>query len=122
MATAKKKTASKPKTAKKTSTAKEAERRLRVPEPVINLQKRVLEGQESLFETTYNAFDTLSESQEDAIHTFLENASFVPKQVREIADLWTTTNRQTRGIYKHSVEETFKLANKWVDGLAQKSA
>ncbi len=132
MATTKKKTASRKKAAPKAgskstaskTTANKAwtERRAQVPTRVVELQTRILKGQQSMFDSTYDAVAKLQERQEDSMTGLLERSKIVPEQVREIAETWTATNRKTRNAYKASVDKSFELMVDWWEGLAAKPA
>lgn len=103
---------------KKTTKIPEAtERRFRVPAGVVRLQKRMLEGQRSLFDTGYNAWSAFREGQENAFHGFLDSTSIVPDELKEIAQAWTDVSRQSREEYKETVDKSFALMEKWYDGL-----
>lgn len=109
-------------TKKTTKSPEAAERRFRIPGGVLRLQKRVLEGQRTMFDTSYNAWSALREGQENALHGWLDTASFVPQELKEVAQAWTDTSRQSREGYKETVEKSFELIEQWVDGLTETEA
>ena len=113
MADTKKKTASKSTASKSTENA----RRIEIPSQIIDLQKRVVNGQRALFDTTYGAVSALQDNQAKAWNTVLERAPFVPEQAREIAQAWSDNRRAARESYKAVVDQSFALYEEWVDGL-----
>ena len=110
--------ATKKTTAKKTQT----ERTINVPTGVIDFQKRVLNGQRSAFETSFKFFSNLQENQEKVFHGALDRAKFLPTEATEIAEAWTETRRGVRESYRETVDQSFSLVERWIDGLAQPSA
>ena len=108
---------------KKTTNKKteQSERTIKIPARAIELQKRVLSGQKTLFDTTYNAVSAVQESQEKAWGNLL-GSSFVPEQARGIAEAWTATQRLARESYKDAVDKSFVLYEEWIDGWAAGSA
>jgi len=108
MADTKKKTAS-----KTTKTA----RRIEMPASILDLQKRVVNGQRALFDTTFSAVSALQDNQAKAWNRALEGAPFVPTQAREIAQAWSDNRRAARESYKAVVDQSFTLYEEWVDGL-----
>ena len=105
---------------KKTTSQKteQSERTIKIPARAIELQKRVLSGQKTFFDTTYNAVSALQESQEKAWDSLLGTTSFLPEQARGIAETWTATRRDARESYKDAVHKSFALYEEWVDGWA----
>lgn len=97
---------------------KQSERTIKIPARAIELQKRVLSGQKTLFDTTYDAVAAVQESQEKAWGNLLGRASFVPEQARGIAEAWTATQRHARESYKEAVDKSFVLYEEWIDGWA----
>jgi hypothetical protein len=110
-----KKTASKP--ASKTALKSEIKSRFRLPEGVVNLQKRSIERQRSAFDTTFQAVQSFQEGRESAIHNLLESSSFVPKEWRLMADAWIETARQSREGFREAVDTSYSLAEKFVARL-----
>ena len=108
MAETKKKAAS-----KTTKTA----RRIEVPSSIIDLQKRVVNGQRALFDTTFSAVSAMQDNQAKAWNAVLERAPFVPEQAREIAQAWSANRSAARESYKAVVDQSFTLYEEWVDGL-----
>ena len=105
--------------AKKTA---ETSPRIQIPTQVLDFQKRVLQGQQTLFDTTYNALTAVQDNQEKVWGSALERASFVPAQYRELAEAWSANRRQTRESYKETVDKSFSLVEEWIDGLASNRA
>lgn len=105
--------------AKKTS---ETSRRIQIPTQVLDFQKRLLQGQQTLFDTTYNALTAVQDNQEKVWGSALEQASFVPTQVRELAEAWSENRRQARESYKETVDKSFSLVEEWIDGLSSSRA
>jgi hypothetical protein len=93
---------------------------MKVPQRLLDLQKRVLEGQRSAFEAGYQAMTAFREGQENALRNFLEQSRFVPEEFRQVADEWINTARSGRENFKETVERTFTLVEQYVDGLGEK--
>ena len=109
------------KPAQKTS-SETAAPRIQIPTQVLDLQKRILKGQQTFFETSYNAVTAVQENRENMWASALDRASFVPAQLREIADVWAQNRRQARESYKETVDRSFALAEEWIDGLVESRA
>ena len=107
---------------KKTTTTKQktedAAPRFQVPTQVLDIQKRVLKGQQTFFDTAYNAMTAVQENQEKLWGSALERASFVPAPALKIAEVWGENQRRARESYKETVDRSFALAEEWIDGLA----
>ncbi len=106
-------------TASKTETAAPA---FKVPAGVVEFQKKVLNGQRSIFQNSYKFFDSFQENQEKVLHGALGRASFLPAEATAIAEAWTETRKGVRESYKNTVDQSFNLAEQWIDGLAQSNA
>ncbi len=111
----------------KTSTTKEnktseTSRRIQIPTQMLDFQKRLLQGQQTLFDTAYNALTAVQDNQEKVWGSALEQASFVPTQVRELAEAWSANRREARESYKETVDKSFSLVEEWIDGLASSRA
>ena len=125
MAESTKKTARK--TAKKTaekaakSETKTSEPRFAIPGPVVDLQRRLLEGQRALFERTFDAVTTVQERQEDVVNERIAGSSVVPDPLTELAASWTESQRQIRSTYRQAVVKNYALLAEWV-GAAAKGA
>ena len=105
--------------AKKTA---ETSPRIQIPTQVLDFQRRALHGQQTLFDTTYNALTAVQDNQDRVWGSALEQASFVPAQVRELAEAWSAIRRQARESYKETVDKSFSLVEEWIDGLSSSKA
>lgn len=108
--------ATKKTTAKKTETATES--RFRVPQRIVELQKRSLETQHKAFSRTFEAVESLRERNEDRVNEWMKDSRFVPAELAELSKEWTTASRTMRSTYRNSVDKSFSLAESWVDTLA----
>jgi hypothetical protein len=106
----------------KKTTEEQSARTIKIPARAIELQKRVLSGQKTLFDTTYNAVTAVQESQEKALDNLLGNVSFLPEEARDLATAWSTTRRQASESYKEAIHKSFDLYEHWIDGLAENRA
>jgi len=108
-----------PETKKNTQASqKQTARKIEIPTQVVDIQKRVLNGQRALFDTTFNAVSTMQDSQAKAWNGLLERSSMIPAQVREISEAWQENRREARDSYKETVDRSFALVEDWIDGLS----
>jgi hypothetical protein len=92
--------------------------KFRVPSQVIRLNRRVLEGQRSLFDTTYQMVTSFQEGNENALQSALESSRLVPTEVRQIAEAWIGVSRSGRSSFKAAVDKSYELAESWFDRQA----
>ena len=97
------------------SKAEETTSRFAVPHSMIKLQKRMVEGQQSAFDSTYRAINSFQEGREDAFRGYLERSRFVPTEAREIAEAWIEAGRARRDAFKTAVESSFAVTEKYLD-------
>ena len=116
MATSTKKTTAKQ--SEKTE-SKASESRFSIPAPVIDLQRRVLEGQRSIFERTFDAVTSAQERQEDAVNARIAGSSAVAEPLKELATSWTESQRQIRSTYRDAVVKNYALLDEWVGAFAK---
>lgn len=109
-------------TEKKTTAKKTAAKKINVPSGVIEFQKKVLNGQRSVFQSSYKFFNSFQENQEKVLHGALGRASFLPAEATAIAEAWTETRKGVRESYRNTVDQSFALAEQWIDGLSQPNA
>ena len=110
-------------TTKKTAAKKTPEKApapsFTIPAPVLDFQRRVLEGQRSLFERTFDAVTTAQERQEEVVNSRIAGSSVVPEPLKELASSWADSQRQIRATYRDAVVTNYELLDKWVDDLAK---
>ena len=121
MPVAKKTTTAKPK-AESARQSAESARKIQIPTQLLDFQKRLLKGQQTFFDTAYNAVTAVQENQEKAWGGALENASFIPTPALKIAEVWSDNRRRARESYKETVDRSFALAEQWIDGLSESRA
>lgn len=109
-------------TSKKEGTAADTESQFRVPGPVIKFNRQVLEGQRSLFDSTFDMVSSLQENSENALQNALEKSRFVPSEVRQIAEAWIGTARTLRTNYKAAVDKSYELTEAWFDRVGEPEA
>ena len=109
------------KTAKKAAPKKAAAKapEFKIPGPVVDFQKRVLEGQRALFERGFDALTSAQERQEDAWNARLAGSSVVPEPLKELSTNWTESQRRIRSTYRDAVVRNYALLGEWVGGLAK---
>ncbi len=105
-------------TKKTTKKAESTSRTIKMPQTIIDLQKRNLERQHKAFDRTFEAVDSFRERREDRVNAWLKDARFVPTEIAEMAAEWTAASRDMRATYKKSVDKSFALAGSWVEGLS----
>lgn len=96
--------------------------RFRLPKQVARFQKRVLEGQRSAFDSGFQAFDSFEEWREDRLRSWLEQSSWVPTEIGEIAGAWIDTGRTSRSNLRQAVDRSFHLAESYLSRLAEEEA
>ena len=116
MAESTKKTTAKQTAKKETETP---EQRFAIPGSVVDLQRRVLEGQRALFERTFDAVVTAQERQEDAVNARISSFSAMPEPLKELATSWTESQRQIRSTYREAVVKNYALLDEWVGAFAK---
>ena len=106
------------KTTQKKSEPKATENRLRVPQRLVELQKRNLETQHKAFDRTFEAVESFRERNEDRVNEWMKGSRFVPEHLAALSEEWTAASRSMRSTYRKSVDKTFSIAENWVDALA----
>ncbi len=108
-------------TTEKAPKADETNSRFAMPQNMIKLQKRMVEGQQSAFDSTYRAINSFQEGREDAFRGYLERSRFVPVEAREIAEAWIEAGRARREAFKTAVESSFAVTEKYLDSRIEAS-
>ena len=60
------------------------------------------------FDNGFNALVTLQEQNEKMANTFLEQATWLPEEVRNVIDVWLSACKNGRGDFKKLVDDNFK--------------
>jgi hypothetical protein len=96
--------------------------RFKVPAPVVKFNRQVLEGQRSLFDSTYEMVTSLQEGSENALQNALEKSRLVPAEVRQIAEAWIGAVRTGRTNFKSAVDKSYDLTEAWFERIAEPEA
>ncbi len=86
--------------------------------PLIDANRRALDLQKRVFDTSFDMVASLQERREDAITRWTENSERLPVEAKGLVQEWIRLFQDRRGAYRSAVEASFGLANSYLDSLS----
>jgi hypothetical protein len=69
--------------------------------------RQMMAFNKTTFDNGFNALVTLQEQNEKMANTFLEQAPWLPGELRNVIDVWLSTCKNGRGDFKRLVDDNF---------------
>lgn len=77
------------------------------------LFKQMIDFQKSTFDNSFKAMATLQEQGERIVHTFIEQATWMPEEGKKAVTNWIDAYKEGRARYKEAVEDNFKKVEEY---------
>lgn len=89
---------------------------------MIDANRRALDFQKRVFDSSYDAMASMQERQEEAVGNWIEKQDRIPSEAKSLVQEWTRLYQDSRAAYRAAVDSSFGLANSYLDSLTSKAA
>ena len=89
---------------------------------MIDANRRALDFQKRVFDTTFDMVAQMQERREEAIVNWVEKADRVPAEAKSLVQEWTRLYQDGRSNFRSAVDSSFGLANSYLDSLAPEAS
>ena len=89
---------------------------------MIDANRRALDFQKRVFDSSYDAMALMQERREEAISNWIEKQDRIPAEAKSLVQEWTRLYQDSRTAYRAAVDSSFGLANSYLDSLTPEAA
>ncbi|MXX76764.1 MAG: hypothetical protein F4210_07855 [Holophagales bacterium] len=84
---------------------------------MIDANRRALDFQKRVFDTSFDMVASMQERREEAISKWTENSERLPAEAKSLVQEWIRLFQDGRSSYRSAVDASFGLANSYLDSL-----
>lgn len=84
---------------------------------LIDANRRALDFQKRMFDTSFDMAASMQERREEAISKWTENSERLPAEAKSLVQEWIRLFQDGRSSYRSAMDASFGLANSYLDSL-----
>ena len=84
---------------------------------MIDANRRALDFQKRVFDTSFDMVASMQERREEAISKWTENSERLPAEAKSLVQEWIRLFQDGRSSYRSAIDASFGLANSYLDSL-----
>lgn len=82
--------------------------------------KLMMSLNKTAFDNTFNTLTLMQDQTERIVNTFIDQATWFPKEGKRVVDEWTNSYKRGRDNYKASLDESFKRVDDFFSSMQRR--